>query len=119
MILEKYGESFNYDGVSYFIGQRIVATDQSEYKGLRGWILEIRDGDDRDTENETPDIYCEFDPPDSKQEIMELERRFSDLYGEKKVLDDISLDIVIMAPEMISPVPEPKEDICDGQEKNI
>ena len=45
------------------IGDIIVATDASEYEGLVGRILEIRDGADKDTENETPDIYCSFEVP--------------------------------------------------------
>lgn len=33
-----------------------------------------------------------------------MEELFSDLYGEPKTLDDIILDDVIMAPEMITPL---------------
>ena len=101
MILNKYGDTFQYDGIDYTIGDIIVATDASEYEGLVGRILEIRDGADKDTENETPDIYCSFEVPLLEDDIKDLEETFSDLYEEPKTIDDITLDMVIMAPEMI------------------
>ena len=101
MILNKYGDTFQYDGIDYAIGDIIVATDASEYEGLVGRILEIRDGADKDTENETPDIYCSFEVPLFENDIKALEETFSDLYEEPKTIDDITLDMVIMAPEMI------------------
>lgn len=119
VIIRKYGETFIYQGVSYFVGQQIRATDQSEYEGLRGQILEIRDGDDRDTENDTPDIYCEFYLPESEQEIQTLEHRFSTLYCEKKNIEDIGLDMVIMAPEMICAIVDPTVSILEEQEGHI
>lgn len=101
MILNRPNEEFVYNGISYRIGDRIIGTDSSEYHGLLGSITEIRDGDDKTTENETPDIYCRFDVPILSYEILELEKRFSELYQCKKTIDDIALDEVIMAPEMI------------------
>lgn len=101
MILNKYGDTFQYDGIDYAIGDIIVATDASEYEGLVGRIIEIRDGADKDTENETPDIYCSFEVPLLEDDIKDLEETFSDLYEEPKTIDDITLDMVIMAPEMI------------------
>ena len=38
---------------------------------------------------------------------MELEERFSGLYGEAKTIDDISLDCVIMSPDMLEPLDTP------------
>lgn len=104
MILSKSNEKLNYNGQIYYIGQRIIGTDESEYEGLLGTILEIRDGEDKDTENETPDIYCSFDVPEMPHEVERLKKTFSDLYDEPKKLDDICLDEVIMAPEMIEPI---------------
>lgn len=104
MIMNKVGAGFEYNGKKYVVGESIVGTDQSEYDGLLGSILEIRDGEDKDTENETPDIYCSFEPPALPYDIQELEQRFSKLYGESKKLEDIILDEVIMAPEMIEPL---------------
>ena len=101
MILRKINKPFKYDGQTYYIGEEIVALNNSEYSGLFGRIVEIRDGADKVTDNKTPDIYCEFDLPLCPKDIEELEKRFSDLYKAPKKLDDITLDSVIMAPDMI------------------
>lgn len=101
MILNEYGKSFEYEGIAYTIGEQIAANEQSEYEGLVGVIVEIRDGDDKETENDTPDIYCSFDEPLLSEDIAEIERRFSELYGEEKSFEEIALDYVAMAPEMI------------------
>jgi len=104
MILNRHGAEFEYEGVTYTVGGAIVGTAESEYEGLYGRINAIHDGEDKETENETPDIYCEFDPPVMPHEIKALEETFSDLYDQPKTLDDITLDMVIMAPEMIRPL---------------
>ena len=98
MICTRAGEGVITEGVALAVGQRIIATD-SDYAGLKGYITEIRTGADKETENETDDIYCCFDIPEDKEEIKLLEEHFSDLFQEKKTIDDISLDLVIMAPE--------------------
>lgn len=101
MILNRIGATYTYEGVTYKLGDRVLANDKSEYDGLFGTIIEIRDGDDKETDNDTPDFYVEFLPPVFPAEIAELEDRFSKLYRQKKTLDDLSLDQVIMAPEML------------------
>ena len=106
MILRKRNKPFEYDGKTYYIGEEIVALNNSEYSGLFGRIVEIRDGADKETDNKTPDIYCEFDPPLFPKDIEELEKKFSDLYKAPKKLDDITLDSVIMAPDMIKSLTE-------------
>lgn len=106
MILRKKNKPFKYDGKAYFIGEEIVALNNSEYSGLFGRIVEIRNGADKETDNKTPDIYCEFDPPLFPKDIEELEKRFSCLYKAPKKLDDITLDSVIMPPDMIKSVAE-------------
>lgn len=115
MILNRLGEEFYYENNYYHVGDQIVGTSESEYEGLYGVITEIRDAEDQETENETPDIYCTFEPPVLPCEIKQLEEIFSNLYGMPKTLKDISLDFVIMAPEMLrvidqvaEPVPERK-----------
>lgn len=104
MILNRPGAEFEYEGVTYTIGGAVVGTAESEYEGLYGRITAIYDGEDKETENETPDIYCEFDPPVMPHEVKALEKTFSDLYDQPKTLDDTVLDMVIMAPEMIRPL---------------
>ena len=87
--------------MTFAIGQRIYANGQSDWEGLFGVITEIRTDGDKETENETADIYCSFDVPVLPADVTELEKRFSSLYREPKTIEDISLDEVIMAPEMI------------------
>ena len=62
-------------------GQRVRTTDASDYAGLDGVILEIHTGEDKETDNLTPDIHCCFDFPESEADIRKLEERFSSLYN--------------------------------------
>lgn len=101
MIIDRIGAQFHYEGITYTVGGKVYANDASEYEGLYGIITEIRDGDDRETENDTPDIYCQFMPPVLPDDIKALEARFSELYRTEKHLDELGLDMVIMAPEML------------------
>jgi hypothetical protein len=77
-------------------GQRVRTTDASDYAGLDGVILEIHTGEDKETDNLTPDIHCCFDFPESEADIRKLEERFSSLYNMPKKLDDLALDEVIL-----------------------
>lgn len=97
MIINQEGMRYTYNGMTYTVGAAVMATEASEYRGLYGTITEIRDGSDRETENDTPDIYCCFEPPLFQEEIQELEQRFTKLYQSPKKLDEITLDMVIMA----------------------
>lgn len=106
MVIKQTGSVYQYEGMTYTIGQRIFANGQSDWDGLFGVITEIRTDEDKETENETPDIYCSFDVPVLPADVKELEERFSNLYQEPKTIEDISLDEVIMAPEMIEAVSE-------------
>lgn len=114
MLLQENCTRFCVDEKVFTVGGRVMANDASEYAGLCGTVAEIRSGADRETENDTPDIYCDFEPPASEEMLRELEARFSDLYGETKTIDDISLDCVIMSPDMLEPLDTPpgkREDI--------
>lgn len=86
-----------------FVGSRVLATE-SDYAGLKGHITEIRTGKDKETENTCDDVYCCFEYPESNKEIKLLEEHFSSLYGEKKSIDDLGLDLVIMAPSELRTV---------------
>ena len=99
MILEKYGESLEIEGKVFSIGGRVRSVDDSDYGKLYGTILEIRTDPDKDTENEGIDIYVCFDVPEDEEMVRVIEKRFSELYGEPKTIDEIALDLVIMAPE--------------------
>lgn len=108
MIFNKSNQTFEFEGKKYTIGDKVVATETSGiYEGLIGYITEIRDGDDRETENEASDIYCTFFEPIIPFDVEQIEMRFSKAYGEPKKIADIALDIVIMAPEMVEVIPEP------------
>ena len=109
MIINRIGAEFEYEGTNYAIGAPIVGTPESEYEGLYGTITEIRDGEDKETENETPDLYCSFEVPVLPCEVKKLEEVFSDLYDQPKTIDDIILDFVIMAPSMVEPLDDLKE----------
>lgn len=111
MLINKSGAEFLYNGITYRVGDVIIGSDQSEYAGLIGSILEIRDGDDKETENDTPDIYCSFDTPALPADIAKVEAVFSALYDTQKTLDDICFDMVIMAPEMITVPGQSKKSI--------
>lgn len=99
MILNQPGQTFMLERSCFYIGQEIVANDESCYAGLPGIITEIRDGEDKETENPTVDIYCDFYLPENSSFFLvrELEARF------KAPLVDICFGQVIMAPEMIEP----------------
>ena len=111
MIINQEGMRYTYNGMTYTVGAAVMATEASEYRGLYGTITEIRDGSDRETENDTPDIYCCFEQPLLQEEIRELEQRFTDLYQSPKKLDEITLDMVIMAPEMVRVI-SPDPSVC-------
>lgn len=107
MIYTRTGAGITVDGIFYFVGMHVRANNTSEYAGLYGIVTEIRTDNDRDTENATPDVYCQFDTPVLPCEVRKLEARFSSLYCQPKKLDDISLDTVIMAPDMLEPSIDP------------
>lgn len=102
MLLNQAGQELVWEGNRYIVGQSVKTVEESDYPSMFGRILEIRTDEDRETENETPDIYCELYPPVLPNEIRALEEHFSALYGCPKRLEDISLDCVIMPPEELT-----------------
>lgn len=109
MVLNQHGAVFVYDGVKYIVGEPIICTEKNEYKGLTGHINEIRDGEDKETENPGPELYCSLMPPAHPCDIEELEATFSKLYGQPKTISDIALDRVVMDPSMVMPTREIEE----------
>ncbi len=101
MIYNKSNDAFEYEGKTYKIGDKVIANNESAYAGLFGKIIEIRTDEDRETENNTPDVYCAFEPPVIPFFKEKIEKRFTELYGEKKTVDDIAFDSVVMAPSML------------------
>ena len=101
MLLENKGEFIAVDGVTFTVGGRVHSKEGEDFGGLDGTIIEIHTDEDMETDNDGPDIYCEFDIPDDPQKVAELEARFSELYQEPRTIDEIGLDCVIMAPDML------------------
>ncbi len=116
MIINKKGKRFYIEGVEYVIGGDIIGTGESAYSGLLGSVYEIRTYEDKETDNDTPDFYCTFEPPILEPDIRNLEKRFSEMYGCPKRLEDICLDSVILAPEMVKPVASLED---KGKEYNV
>jgi len=105
MLYEKKGDRFTADGKTFTVGGEVFANGNSEYMGLFGTVTEICTDEDRETDNDTPDIYCSFDPPEEEERAYAYERHFSELYRCPKKLEEIGLDCVIMSPEMLVPIP--------------
>jgi len=112
-MIVKPGETFSFGGKKFTIGGEVWANGNSVYARLFGSVTDIRDGADRETDNETPEIYCAFEVPESDSET--LEDRFPKLYGVQKALDGIPLDSVVMAPDMLEPVTAELPESCQQQ----
>ena len=109
MIYSKQGEIFVHRLINVCVGDYVLANEKSDYSGLVGVVREIRTDEDKETDNETVDIYVDFQRPLQKQMITEIEERFCKLSGEMKPFDEIALDQVIMAPEMLQSLSK----VCD------
>ena len=82
-------------------GDLVISVPADEYSCLIGTVTEIRplDSPDRDTENETDDVYVNFaDSEYSNERRAEIEADFSDLYEKHRPFDELPLDSVIMNP---------------------
>ena len=101
MIYDRKGAVCCHGGREYRVGDRIVSNAESPWEGLYGTIIEIRDGDDRETENDDLELYCSFLLPIHPDEIRKVEKKFSAVRGAETAMENIPMDMVIMAPEMI------------------
>lgn len=101
-IMENKTQELKWNDHIFKIGQRVRTTDDCDFFGLEGVIIEIRTGEDKETDNPTPDIHCSFEYPDSEEMVKKLEEHFSSLYGSPQKLDAIALDEVIMAPDELT-----------------
>lgn len=103
MILNNKGDVYKYAGIRYVVGEKVIAIKESEYEGVVGRITEIRDGNDMETDNDGPDIYCCFEEPIISANKEKLKKRFSELWKKPMQIEDINLEQVIMVPDMIIP----------------
>ncbi len=99
MTKKQPGETFQYENILYSIGGWIQCTEGSDYAGLSGVIMEIRDGEDRETDNPAPDIYCRLQMPKDAELVQKLKARFSGLYGKTAKITEIPLERVILSPD--------------------
>lgn len=102
MIKKQPGETFLYENTLYSIGDWIQCTEGSDYAGLNGVITEIRDGEDRESDNAEPDIYCRLQMQKNAELAQKLEERFSGLYGKTVKIAKVPLDRVILSPDELS-----------------
>jgi len=82
-------------------GDWVIAAGNNDYGYLLGTVTAINKlgTPEHDTENETDDIHVDFTAFDYPPErIAEIEKDFSESYGEAKEYDELPLDDVIMAP---------------------
>lgn len=104
MLLKNKGDAFVYDGTKFVIGERVIATSGSAYEGMIGRILQICEGNDKDTDNDTPDIYCSFDEPILKTHKKKAIKRLSQLWNDAVKLEDANVAQALMSPDMIVPL---------------
>lgn len=85
-------------------GDMVISMPCDGYGCLVGTITDIKPfgSNDRDTDNETDDVYVDFSALNySDERRQEIEKQFEELYGEHKSFDELPLDMVIMAPETL------------------
>lgn len=81
---------------TFSIGDEIVCVE-SAFKGMVGTITDIKDGEEKETENPGTDIYCDLILPVTEEIAEDIRHRLVLLYGYPYEYTDS----VIMAPEMI------------------
>lgn len=106
MILDKQGETFTSAGKTFAIGGMVFSNSESDYCGLFGRVSEIRNGSDKETENEGAEIVCDFMVPAKAHIVAEIENHFSKLYQMPKTISELPLDSVVMDADMLEPVTE-------------
>jgi len=96
-------------------GDWVISMPDDEYGGLIGQVIDIvklgTPEHEEETQNDTDNVhvnFCAFDYPPER--IAEIEEQFSDLYGEPKTFDELPLDDVIMAPDMLIRITELSQD---------
>ena len=119
MRLCRIGESTEYEGSTYTVGDWIVADKRSNYSRLVGVITELTD------EEGDLDIYCSFLEPDDPEIAGRLTARFCHLFDEVLTVKDILDDEAVMAPDELheligkppcfAALPKSKKALCKGK----
>lgn len=93
MRADRIGESIEYEGHTYTVGDWYVADKRSDYSRLVGVISRLTD------EEGDLDIYCDFLEPDDPEIAARLTARFCHIYGEIYAVQQILADDAVMAPD--------------------
>lgn len=86
------------------VGDTVVSIPCEEFGGLIGIVTKISTvgSEDRDTENETDDVYVDFRNDYSEDRKKEILKEYQELFRDKnKTWDDIGIDMLIMSPDML------------------
>lgn len=102
MILNENAQPYLIGEKMYCVGDLVYANQHSEYEGLFGRIIEIRDGEDKLTESADPEFVCAFAKPVLPDVIHHLERRLSRRVRQPKMLHEIDLTRVVLPVEGIT-----------------
>lgn len=113
MIISNSGDVLQLYGIRYIIGDEVVATSSSEYEGLVGKIVEIRDYDDKISGDKTmlPDICCAFNKPMLDVNKEKVRKKVSKKLGREIDFEDINFDYVPLSCNVIVPL-----SVCKGRE---
>ena len=87
------------------VGDLVIVAPDDEYGCLVGTVIEITKlgtpEHEMETDNDADNVHVDFTifeyPPDR---IAEIEKHFSELYGEPKQFNELPLDDVIIAPDV-------------------
>lgn len=104
MIINDYGEEFQFGDITYVIGELVYSIDIGLYHGLFGIVTEICTDPDEETENFYPTIFVDFLHPVLRSDISKLQERFSSHYRRTVTLRNIPLSMVKMYPHSVIPV---------------
>ena len=113
MIYKKPDEKFSHENITYTVGSRVLANEASEYSGLFGASLKfarmmtgkLKMIRRTSIVNLTAVPFrC---PPRTGADFFVL-------YGAPKRVEDLGLELVIMAPEMLTPLAVPEQAYPQG-----
>lgn len=98
---------------TFEVGGEVFVNQRSDFAGLWGIVTDIQNYAAPSNGDETADIYCTFRKPESQEMMEELLNRFSGPGPRPKEPEFVRLDGVVMAPEMLEPVPVDLEEATE------
>ena len=85
-------------------GDWVLAVGNNDYRNMIGLVIAVEryGSPEHYSDNEVDDIHVDFTAFNySDSQISEVETKFSEVHGERVYFDDLSLDDVIMSPDML------------------